>query len=781
MNRGRRRANFSLMLAAAVVTASTAATATRAAEEDPQDGLAAAQELARSRGAPSRELGTMTVIGRRESSLPAQIPTTVEGIDREHLDVQINAVDAEDALKYFPSLLVRKRYIGDYDHAVLATRASGTGNSARSLVYADGILLSNLLGNGATFTPRWGLVTPEEIERVDVLYGPFSAAYPGNSVGAVVDYVTRMPTELEMHASVSTFTEDFEIYDTEGSFGGWQASASVGDRNGRFSWWLNVNKLDSDAHPVSFANKLVSAGVPDAAGTPVTGALPDRNPRNQDWLILGSTTQTRTLQDHAKIKLAYDFTPTLSLAYTLGWWSNDSRRSSSTYLRDPAGAPVYAGSINVDGRRYTLTPADFAPSNGDLRHVMQGLSLKSGGGPWSWEASASAYDYDRDLTRQPTVALPGALDGGAGRITDQDGTGWTSLALRSTWRAREGAPHVVDVGLQRDRFELRTRVSDTAHWLAGEPGALVSAFRGDTELTGLYAQDTWAFAQMWRATLGLRLEHWQASNGAVSSGASTLPFAERSETYVSPKAAIARQLGTDWTLKASLGRAVRVPTVSELYQGTISTNTIVNNDPNLKPEKSWTSELSGERTLGDGLLRLTLFHETTDDALYSQTNVTVTPNVTSIQNVDDIDTTGVELAYQSGGLLNDRLDLSASLTYAHSIIEKNDAFPASVGKWQPRVPDWRANALATYRVGSQWSVTLGMRYSGTQYNTLDNSDPNGFTFTGNSPFIVYDARARYESRKWSASIGIDNLGNEEYWAFHPYTRRMLMADIGVRL
>ena len=77
------------------------------------------------------------------------------------------------------------------------------------------------------------------------------------------------------------------------------------------------------------------------------------------------------------------------------------------------------------------------------------------------------------------------------------------------------------------------------------------------------------------------------------------------------------------------------------------------------------------------------------------------------------------------------MDLSTSLTYAHSRIEKNDNFPASVGKWQPRVPEWRANALATYRLGSQWSVALGWRYSGTQYNTLDNSDPNGFTYTGN--------------------------------------------------
>ena len=93
---------------------------------------------------PTRELGTVTVVGRRPSSLPMQIPTTIEGITATEVAEKINATDAEDALKYFPSLLVRKRYIGDYDHAVLASRASGTGNSARSLVYADGILRTTL-------------------------------------------------------------------------------------------------------------------------------------------------------------------------------------------------------------------------------------------------------------------------------------------------------------------------------------------------------------------------------------------------------------------------------------------------------------------------------------------------------------------------------------------------------------------------------------------------------------------------------------------------------------
>ena len=149
---------------------------------------------------PVKSLGMVTITGGQPTSLPTQIPTTMEGVTQQDITQKINATDAEDALKYLPSLLVRKRYIGDYNHAVLSSRASGTGNSARSAVYADGILLSNYLGNGANYTPRWGLVTPEEIERVDVLYGPFSAAYPGNSVGAVVDYVTRMPTQFEAHA-----------------------------------------------------------------------------------------------------------------------------------------------------------------------------------------------------------------------------------------------------------------------------------------------------------------------------------------------------------------------------------------------------------------------------------------------------------------------------------------------------------------------------------------------------------------------------------------------------
>lgn len=731
--------------------------------------------------AMSQSMGVVTVVARRPSSLPTQIPTTIEGVSGETVARTVNATDSEDALKYLPSLNVRKRYIGDFDHAVLASRASGTQNSARSLVYADGILLSNLLGNGASFTPRWGLVTPEEIERVDVLYGPFSAAYPGNSVGAVVDYVTRMPDSLELRASVSTFVEDFDVYQTQEEFGGWQASASYGDTHGDSSWWVNFNRLDSDSHPIAYATRLSSAGVPGGDGTPVTGALAARNPRNQDWWLLGATNRIETVQDHAKVKLAHDFSDTLQLAYTFGLWNNDAERSADTWLRDAAGTPIYSGTVNIGGRAYALSATEMGPSRQQLTHLMHGVSLRRRrAGNWDFEAAASLYDYDQDETRSPLAAMPAAATGGAGRIADQSGTGWSTLALRATWHgSRDPGGHLVELGLQDDRYQLRTEIFGTDDWRRGAAAARVSAFRGDTSLTSAFAQDSWQFAEEWQATAGLRLEHWRAENGAISNATQTLPFGSRSESHVSPKLALSWTATPVTTLKASLGRAVRLPTVAELYQGSIAQDSIVNNDPDLAPERSWTTELSAVNDFDHGSLRATLFFEDTRDALYAQVNVAAGLSVTTVQNVEHIRTRGLELAGQWRAL--EALELSGSATYAHSRIVENHAFAPSVGARQPRVPDWRATALASWRIFDRLSATFGARYSGQQFNTLDNSDPHGTAYTGTSHYLVYDARLRLALGRMTASLGIDNLGNERYWAFHPYARRTWNAELSASL
>jgi len=221
-----------------------------------------------------------------------------------------------------------------------------------------------------------------------------------------------------------------------------------------------------------------------------------------------------------------------------------------------------------------------------------------------------------------------------------------------------------------------------------------------------------------------------------------------------------------------------MPTVSELFQGSISANEIVNNDPNLKPEKSWTSELTAERAFVGGSARATLFFEETKDALYSQVNVAAAGTVATIQNVDRIRTLGVEAAATANDVLVKGFSVNGSITYADSKITQNDKFPASVDKRQPRVPVWRAHALASYTLSSAWSGSLGVRYSSRQYGQLDNSDPNGTAYTGVSNFFTVDARVRYLlTEQVTISLSADNLNGDNYWNFHHYPQRTYAAEI----
>jgi len=745
---------------------------------------------------PQKDAGVVTITASNPTSWPTQIPATMEGLSARQIEEQVNASDSEDALKYLPSLLVRKRYIGDYNHAILSSRASGTGNSARSAVYADGILLSNFLGNGVSglgFPPRWGMVTPDEIERVDVMYGPFSAAYPGNSVGAVVDYTTRMPDRFEGSVKLGYTHQPFDLYNTHASYGSGQTSASLGSRAGDWAWRLDFHHSDSQSQPLTFANALRSTTAANTGDMAVTGAISGQNKLGQDWLLLGTGTQYHTVQDHFKAKLAYDLSPTVRATYTLASWQNTSQGRSTTYLRDAQGQPVYSGNVSIDGQRYTLNGGTFPLTQESLQHTLHGLSIKSRTqGSFDWEVAASLYDYGTDEKRSNSGSnpLPAAATGGSGTIADGSGTGWHNLALRGTWRP-DGpkGEHVVDFGAQQDHYRLRYQTSNIAgNWLGDGASTLASEVGGRTQLQSFYAQDTWRFAPLWRAVLGLRSEHWQASDGLTRfSASSSTGHPGRNEHFLSPKGALSWQLSADAFLKYAIGRAVRMPTVNELYGATSTTNAQYINDPNLRPEKSWTQELSYERTLDRHQWRLTAFAEDTRDGIYSQTvfDSAANRNISRVQNVGHIVTRGLEAVYNGDPLWLSGLDLSASVTYADSTIRENEGFVTTpgdtLGKRQPNIPRWRATLLAAYRWNARWSSTVAVRHSGKQFNTLNNSDTNSHAYMGVSPFTTVDVRARWQiDPRWTAAFGIDNLTHQTYWNFHPYPQRSYTAELKAR-
>ncbi len=374
-----------------------------------------------------------------------QLPATTESVTAAQMVETINVVNTEDALKYLPSLIVRKRNFGD-QQAPLATRTSGLGQSARSLIYADGLLLSTLIGNNnGSASPRWALVAPEEIERIDVMYGPFSAAYPGNSMGAVVEITTRMPDKFEAGAKVLGAAQNFGLYGTSNTYKSEQISGIVGNRTGIMSWWLSANHLHSETQPLNIIMALRPA-TPSAAGAPTTGAFMDFNRLGQPIAVLGAGGLERKNQDNLKAKFALDFTPEWRGAYTVGFFQNDARSTVDTYLRSAAGNPVYSGaSLNIGGYNYNLGAGTFSSSNGiyniDQEHTAQSLSLKSNTQrEWDWEAVVSNMRFGLDTTRIPATALPAAESGGAGTIQALDGTGWATVDLKGIWRFEGCAP-----------------------------------------------------------------------------------------------------------------------------------------------------------------------------------------------------------------------------------------------------------------------------------------------------------------------------------------------------
>ncbi|HJR56738.1 MAG TPA: TonB-dependent receptor [Rhizomicrobium sp.] len=720
------------------------------------------------------------VNAEREAADPGRADTRVTAARARE---QINTVNTEDMLKYAPSLLVRKRHYGD-THDPVATRTSGVGASARNLIFVDGIMISAPIGNNNTSaTPHFGVAAPHDISRIDVLYGPFAARYAGNSMGATINITTRMPEKFELYAGATGAVQQFAQYGSDMTVGTLQIAGGIGDRRGGFSWRLSANHLDSVGHPLVYATLARPAG-PSAAGTVLTGAFNDRNRTGSPIVVVGAGGIESQMQDTVSLKLAYDFDDGSRLSYLASVFHQDNDSDVASYLRNAAGAVVYGGNSNIDGYNYNIAAGTFSNStyNTQQTKLAQGLSLQSSrDGDFAWELLVSRFDYLTDKQRMPTASLPAAFTGGAGTVNRLNGTGWTTFDAGILWRGWEG--HELSAGLHRDVESFSQIRRGLADWTRSAPGAVVNSARGRTATNAVWAQDIWSITDKVKLALGGRYEDWRAYDGNNFSAAPALNTnqPEISARTFSPKASLAWAAGESWRFTASFGMAYRMPTVTELYQAITTGTTLTVPNPHLKPEQGTDYELAAERRDDGGMVRLSLFQQDIGDALISQSAPLVAGSTTLfsyVQNVTQVRVRGFELVASRRDVLLMGLELQGSVTYAEGRVLDNPVFPASVGKFLPQIPAWRANALATWRPDEDWSISLGARYSDRSFGTIDNSDIVSQTYQGFAGYFVVDARAQYRlDGNWTISAGIDNLGNDKYFLFHPFPQRTFLMEI----
>lgn len=776
---------------AAQVRRAAARPAARAAVRRPSPAVAAPERqlpvvIVDTAGAGANaSLGTPAAVAR------FQLPQQSYSVTARQIDETINLKDAEDAVKYMPSLFVRKRNDGD-NQAVLATRSWGLNSSARTLIYYDDLLISALIGNNNSgASPKWNLISPEAIGRVDFLNGPFAAAYPGNSIGGVLLITSKMPDKPFAVAKETVSVMPWNQYGTKDTYVSSQTSAAAGDRNGPLSWLVSANYQDSYQQPLTYTTFGTNA---QPFPTNTTGGFPALNKQGGVANVVGTGALAHSQQTSGNLRLAYDVSPLVQATYSLGVWNNHQTSDPQTYLKSTLnGAPTFGGVTGFASNKYTW----------DQTHLSNAVSLKSDTrGVFDFDLSASTYNYLQDIQLNPfTVASQGVGYSLNGKVTRSDGTNWQNADAKGIWRPfGADGPHEVSFGVHGDRYHLENPTYASTIWYATPStgnGQLYAVGSGETRTGALWVQDAWKIVPALKLTLGGRLETWRAQDGfnlnttASAAGAilTSVPINQPGlgSTNFSPKASLSFDPNKEWNVTASFGEAYRYPTVTELYQNITVSGVATVANPFLAPEHDLTGELNIERKWNDGRVRLTLFKEHTDNAIISQTNNVTDAKgnqvpTTTIGNVDAIRMQGIELSAEKDNVGIKGLLLFGSVTYVDSKILSDPTWAGSdpltgvrtvaTGKRVPFVPDWRSKFGVTYRPNESWAYTVAARYSGKQYSTLDNTDRIPHVYGAFDNFFVVDMKVHYNATKnFAFDFGIDNLFNQQYFLFHPFPGR----------
>jgi len=693
----------------------------------------------------------------------------------------INVTTVEDFVKYEPSMVVRRRFIGD-TNGVVAIRGTNMFQTGRTLVYADGMPLHYLLETRWSGAPRWGLVAADETTAAEVVYGPFSAEYSGNAMGGVVNLETRYPTEREFHFEAGVFSQDFDHMGTDDTYTGHREFVSYGDKFDKVSLYVFHKHLENESQPQSFRSD--EAATPTGGETVVTGAFKADNSVGEPSVFYGDSGSDEVTTDLTKFKLGYDLGSWFA-HLTLGYEQVDKESDPNTYLVDAGGNRVWSGDAVFNGDAFGIggwSGNPFAVSEQERESLLVSVGLEGPiGNGWILEATVSDFDIIKDETRasdrhpdDPAHSLNGSVD-------EYDDTGWQTLDLKvRTDRFLNRSDMNMVAGYHYDHYTLQINEYDSDDYVVGEKTELDASSGGETRTNALFAQWGWDLAPQWDVSLGGRYEKWETNDGFLHDfgwGGEALDFDDRKETGFSPKFSLGFHPQSPWQFRYSLAKAYRFPIVEELFKNQSSTHGTSIADADLEPEVGLHHNLMAERDIRGGFLRASLFHEVVEDVIWGQTDVTAVPSVSTFLPVTQVTTSGVELVLQQERIMDSNVDVRFNATYTASEITKNDPDPSVEGNVFPRMPKWRANLLATYHLNAQWDTSVGLRYASDSHGNLDNEDETDQVYGAQDNYLFVDLKANYRiTPNAKVSIGVDNVTDEVAFVAHPWPQRTYFLE-----
>ncbi|MEO5586388.1 MAG: TonB-dependent receptor [Novosphingobium sp.] len=792
--------------------------------------LGAATPALADEAADSPAENSILVVGQRDKPIEVAPRGLAVSLGDEQF-AGVNAMNTEDLMKYAPNFFVRKRYAGD-SNGVPGFRGTHSSQSARTLVMVDGFVVSNFLGNSFGFAPKWGVVGPGEVKQFDIVYGPYSSRYSGNSMGGVVNITTRDPQETEAFVTVQGFVQPYKEAATRDDYYGYSAEAGLGwkQQDGPFSVRVTGRLFRNDGHPMTFlglvpltnaqgqavfdgAAPVVSGAVIDpqqlaatAAGTGLervpaalltpcssansgTGTTPNCPvvPGSAANPYFAAQSPARITQAQAKLKVGYDdgsVTGQFLFAY---WHNEDSQTRPDCYLRNAAGNLVCEGRVTIGGTTYTASGANFSDTLRD--EFLAGVKLAA---PLAENTTARLALSTYQVVRSDTFTSDSYLKGvnrGSGTLAAQGPTGWWTgdLVIENKTPARE-----LSFGLTANAYRTDLTRYTLGAWTSAAGKAFATRTFGKTRQLSGWGEARFFFDPL-TVTVGGRYDNWRAYDGgllrlgtlALAGQQVANRYAARGADAFSPSVSFEYRMGDGTQLQLSLAGATRFPTVGELFQGSLRGDGSFDPesfDPNLKPERSTDANLLVAHDFGKFKLTGSVFFQRVRNTIFSFTGFN--QNGVTISNYKNIGATrqaGLELIAETRDWPLPGMSIDANVAYTDSKTLESPAAPAAEGVQFPRIPKWRVNANVRYDITDTLQGSLGMRYASrpnTDLFGLQRGDAFGFT----SELFALDVRLNWRaSEHFRISAGVDNLTNDRAWVFHPYPQRTFLLEAGWKL
>lgn len=588
--------------------------------------------------------------------------------------------------------------------------------SRHVLIMVDG----KRLGGEAAYNSAnaWDVdrIRMEDVERVEIIRGPAGALYGSDAMGGVINVVTKTPDK-----TFATVNYEYGWYEN-GKGAGYKGNLYLQGAEKNYSYKINVG-----------LNKNRPYEDPNGSGDSMN--------------FFGK-------EQPFSVNVGYTFDNGNKLSADVSRIKEENKKST-TSRKDMVPGMVWQDQVQTIWNNNKRTDYAITYQGSDDRQ------------DWMLRAYKSVFDKDymsQNKTRMTNLMRPGGIGDWTLKDPKHDTVKRTLSVIegKDTFNLSDKNKLTAGFEYRKDQSE-GTRLKKPSTSLNGAD-AHAAFDKADINYLAAYVQDEFRPDEKWLIIPSVRFDHSdQFSNKLTSNLAATYNAAD------------------DVRIKAVVGQGYKTPTVNDLYifwemyaANPGGKGQFYVGNPDLKPEKSLSYELSVEKDWGDrSTVHLGVFRSEVKDLISTYWTGKLTDDdpdlypgvkgdmIMAYKNIPEATLQGVEL--YGSHRLGKNIYLNAGYTFL-------DAKDKTAGT---RLKD-RAKHQVTFGVSYQpeniyaWDLSFDLVSNlGYYFNNGDKSTMGNFVYETKDFTIANIMASRHLNKDTKIYLGIDNISNHQN--FGPYS------------